>query len=153
MNQIASPSKKQKAKAYLPDLEQLLSQCEVNYWLSQQIWPGLFELNKSGCFSKNLDKVFEASSKVVSLKGRVTDLARYTTTMNLTIDGASKVINKPISLIVRFYHDAKMMEVMEGTGPGTLKAVYFENKYKKQVDEKRQVNQFVGECFRACLKK
>jgi len=159
MNQIASTRNRTKAKAYLPDLEQLLSQCEMNYWLCERVWPEIFEAERAAKKSITGDlpvtkegNEFSFSNDVISLHGEIKDRAKYTTTMNLSIDVYNGVISKPMSLIIRIYHDAKMMEVMEGSGPGTLKAIYTDDRQKRQADEKRQSNQFVGECLRACLK-
>jgi uncharacterized protein len=70
--------------------------------------------------------------------------------MRLSIKSPKIKLNHSIELIIRLYHDAKMLEVMEGSGPSALKAIYTNgDKEKKMVDEKRQVNRFVGECLRS----
>ncbi len=187
MSQISGLKRPKGKTEYLPNLDQLLSQCELNYWLAQRVWPNLFETRNAllNLQQKNglseafeLKEAFLAKNDAVCLIGKVTHFEKYTTTMDLTIqrptdlrinNGSSgsataKVgtevaakksenLTKPIVLIVRLYHDAKMMEVMEGTGPGSLKAIYQNDNSLKQSDEKRQANRFIGECLRASLAK
>ncbi|WP_196139602.1 DUF1249 domain-containing protein [Aliikangiella sp. G2MR2-5] len=152
MTSTATLKSKVRSRPYQPDLDELLSQCELNYWLFRRLWP---ECVEQDILSQGTQKSpnWECDAPAVRLTADVTDAARYTTTINLEIESPGKAAIKEIKLIVRLYHDVKMLEVMEGSGPGALKAIYEHNNIeKKPVDEKRQINQFLGECFRACLK-
>ena len=179
MSEISGLRRPKGNSEYLPNLDQLLSQCELNYLLAQRAWPKLFEMRSEFLDSKESKKSFAevgaeaqlfAENNAVCLIGEITNIEKYTTTLDLTIKRPSKVdkkssaadsvnetksegLTKPTVLIVRLYHDAKMMEVMEGTGPGSLKAIYKDDNSTKQSDEKRQANRFVGECLRASLAK
>jgi uncharacterized protein YqiB (DUF1249 family) len=140
---------------YKPDLDELLSQCELNYLLLIRLCPNLnHSVTKSRSLTDNevTDDIarFANASNSINLTLDLVETAKYTTTMKLFIKSPKIKINQSIELLVRLYHDAKMLEVMEGSGPSTLKAIYHKaNKAQKMVDEKRQVNRFVGECLRA----
>ncbi|MET1256610.1 DUF1249 domain-containing protein [Aliikangiella maris] len=162
---------------YKPDLTAMLSQCEINYWLLNQLIPELTLSGKQRALnsavgtacnkprelanqpysgvsaSKVCEKRFIVKTSAIQLVFTITDLAPYTTTTKLTINTPEIGIERELSLIVRLYHDVKMMEVMEGSGPSAMAAIYPANAQRKNVDEKRQVNQFVGECLKACFEK
>ncbi|TQV86987.1 DUF1249 domain-containing protein [Aliikangiella coralliicola] len=152
MNYSLAEKKPNQKAAYKPDLNELLSQCELNYWLLARLMPNLVTLNDQSEKAELLQSQWQVASSAVQLKFQITDLAKYTTTMTLTIDSPRLKITREMQLIIRLYHDVKMMEVMEGSGPGALKAVYEKiNGNTKPVDEKRQINRFLGESLRACL--
>lgn len=142
---------------YKPDLNELQSLCELNYYLLIKLWPCLLNANNeqlTQCWGVNLrlDEL-ATTTDTVNLKLSITDVARYTTTMTLIIQSPQLKFSHRFSLIIRMYHDAKMLEVMEGSGPSTLKAIYHINEINiKPADEKRQINRFLGECLRAVLK-
>ncbi len=163
MKSSLAESRVKQRKGYQPDLSELLSQCELNYWLLNQLLPGLV---KGGYLSlAELGQTeWSLGKELIRLKLRVTDIARYTTTAHLSIkppfnlgERTASAPNKGaklkgFELIIRLYHDAKMLEVMEGSGPAALAAIH--TRYgsdQKPVDEKRQINRFVGECLRACI--
>jgi len=51
-----------------------------------------------------------------------------------------------LTMTVRMYHDAKVAEVMNCSGHGTFEPEYgYPNKHMLQRDEKRQLNQLLGE--------
>jgi len=51
-----------------------------------------------------------------------------------------------LTMTVRMYHDAKVAEVVNCSGQGTFEPEYgYPNKHMLQRDEKRQVNQLLGE--------
>ncbi len=163
-----SVAEKNKKRAYQPDLLELQTHCELNYWLVKQLLPHLIDTvfclktnhttnektNESELSPETYqNRTWSLSSDSVKLMFEVTQAARYTTTLNLMIKTPKIEITHANKLIIRFYHDAQMMEVMEGTGPSAMQAIYPEdNSNKNMVDEKQQVNRFIGECLRACLK-
>lgn len=161
MNWLISEQKQLKKKPYKPDLHELLSQCELNYKLIVQVCPSLNKAGlNAGLNQQEIKKnQLTVESDLVRLEFEIIDIAKYTTTMILMIKSPILIktakINKitnGIELIVRIYHDAKMLEVMEGSGPSTLKAIYHPASNNiKPMDEKRQINRFVGECLRAVL--
>jgi len=138
-------------RRYTPDLDDLLSQCELNYWLISRLVPDLGEL-----FTRQSENPVELQAitlktESVQLNLQITDVARYTTTLNLSIRAPQINLVNSGTLIIRLYHDAQMMEVMEGSGPAALQAIYDESQGgAKNVDEKSQINRFIGECLRAC---
>lgn len=141
------------ARQYVPDLNEMLSQCELNYFLVSQLIPELAALSNSDKTSVNKEQLkWELKTNNIKLCFIVTDVVRYTVTMNLLIQTPKIKLLKDSQLIVRLYHDAKMLEVMEGSGPSALKAIITQSA-NKYVDEKRQINRFIGECLRACHNK
>ena len=88
----------------------------------------------------------------VKLSFEISEIARYTTTLKLTVQTPKIEIARSGQLILRLYHDAQMAEVMEGSGPSALRAIYEQAADGKTVDEKRQANLFIGECLRACFR-
>ena len=142
---------------YKPDLDELISQCEINYCLIVKLFPSL---SKQKC-EKISDIGDEASLKqltcfqsIVALK--IIDVARYTTTLEMIFKAPSDIVRQNLKLIVRLYHDAKLLEVMDGisaTKLSAIRAVQDKKHYpKKLVDEKRQLNAFLGESLKYCLK-
>lgn len=100
----------------------------------------------------NKEFQWESQCDAVQLSFFITDVARYTTTLKLTISSLKVQIYQDMTLIVRLYHDVKMMEVMEGFGPSALKAVHSPFFDMKPEDEKKQINIFIGENLNACIK-
>ncbi len=141
-------------KSYKPDLNELLTVCELNYYLLLKLWPCLNDaikdkLTKSWVGDLKL-KQMTSQTETISLKLSITDVARYTTTMNLMITSPKLKFSNEFNLIIRMYHDLRLLEVMEGSGPATLKAIYHNSEINlKPADEKRQINRFLGECLRA----
>ena len=139
-------------KAYTPDLNELLSQCEINYLLLNQLIPELPTLYKASLEADESASQWILTSPAINLELAVTETARYTTTLDLLIESPKIKVLQSEKLILRLYHDVQMLEVMEGSGPGALRAIYERTQGRhKTVDEKRQVNRFIGECLRTCL--
>lgn len=132
---------------YSPDLNDMLSQCELNYWLMKQLLPVELE---QGSLQSTDNNVWTFEAQSMQMVFTVTDVARYTTTMTLSITTPQIDLLSYADLIIRMYHDARMVEVMEGTGPSAMQAINEQLGGRKAVDEKQQVNRFIGECLRAC---
>ncbi|MGX5202740.1 DUF1249 domain-containing protein [Aliikangiella sp. IMCC44632] len=98
-------------------------------------------------------QMWQLSGEQVKLSFYITDAARYTTTIRLSIESPNLAMVEFNHLIIRLYHDAQMMEVMEGAGPSALPALYPKGHKSKMADEKYQVNRFINECLRACSHK
>ncbi len=142
---------------YRADLDELISQCEINYCLIVKLFPSLFK-QKCEKLSK-LDDGFDLNDpqcirSIMTL--RVIDIARYTTTLEMKFKAPSSIVKQNLKLIVRLYHDAKLLEVMDGlsaTQLSAIRAVQDKADYpQKLVDEKRQLNAFLGESLKYCLK-
>lgn len=151
MRAVSVEKRTNRKKAYQPDLDELLTQCELNYRLVKRLIPEIDGVDSAR--KEETEGVqrwqFKTDSLLIDLK--VTDSARYTTTLTMFVETPNVKMIRYVNLIVRLYHDAKMLEVMEGTGPSALKAIYeHPNQGMKNADEKRQLNRYVGECFRAC---
>ena len=72
---------------------------------------------------------------------------RYTSVVNIIV-ALKTQSTSPLNLTmtVRMYHDAQVAEVVNCSGQGTFEPEYsYPNKYMLQRDEKRQVNQLLGE--------
>lgn len=104
-------------------------------------------------FGTVLDGV-TTSPSVVTIK--VKEKASYTTTLELKFNAPSNIVKKNLKLILRMYHDAKMLEVMDGISVSELsaiRAIQDKSSYPvKFADEKRQLNRFLGESLKYCLK-
>jgi uncharacterized protein YqiB (DUF1249 family) len=141
---------------YKPDLDELISQCEINYCLIVKLFPSLLEqkCEKLSDIRCHIEKQELACSQpILSLK--IIETVRYTTTLQVEFKAPSNIVKRNLVLIVRLYHDAKMLEVMEGisaTQLSAIRAVQDKNHYPvKLVDEKRQLNAFLGESLKYCL--
>lgn len=141
---------------YKPDLDELISQCEINYCFIVKLFPTLLKKNfeKLSNISDEVDlNDLQRFQSIVTL--RIIDVARYTTTLEMKFRGPSNIVRQNLKLIVRLYHDAKLLEVMEGvsaTKLSAIRAVQDKKQYPvKFVDEKRQLNAFLGESLQYCL--
>jgi uncharacterized protein YqiB (DUF1249 family) len=141
---------------YKPDLDELISQCEINYCLIVKLFPSLLEqkCEKLSDIKFHIKKqALACSQSIISLK--IIEAVRYTTTLKVEFKAPSNIVKRNLVLIVRLYHDARMLEVMEGisaTQLSAIRAVQDKNDYPvKLVDEKRQLNAFLGESLKYCL--
>lgn len=137
---------------YKPDLDEFISQCEVNYSLILKLLPFL-RVKKN----VELTVLGEAVGKFVPQSGHSIDFellekAKYTTTLMLKLTAVSQSSHSDLSLLVRLYHDAQLLEVMDKVGPKALQPkIKGEHLAHKQADEKRQLNRFLGESLKYCL--
>ncbi|MCW8877961.1 MAG: DUF1249 domain-containing protein [Kangiellaceae bacterium] len=154
MNQALAPKLHSKTSRYQPDLDEMLSQCELNYLLMQRLSPEFMQqvVQSSDSEEANSHEEWKFEEAHCSIAMKITERAKYTTTLLMWVKSPTNAVSGQIELIVRMYHDAKMLEVMEGTGPGALKAIYeLNDAQQRPADEKRQLNRFIGECLKACL--
>ncbi len=138
--------------SYKPNLEEFISQCEINYYLILQLIPWLnqkrYERQPESC-DEQLEFRPKSGHKIDST---LVEKAKYTTTMMLRLHSPFKSNESETNLMVRLYHDAQLLEVMDKAGPRALKAVNKgEHLLTQQADEKRQLNRFLGESLRYCL--
>jgi hypothetical protein len=157
-------------RKYVPDLSEYMAQCEMNYALMARLLRCVGQVSQvqiqgSHCNSGGADAYFDASSLAkdvfarsfaseVELPIQVTLLeqARYTTTLEMTMNLSDSAWVSPLVLKVRMYHDAKMAEVLE---PGRNHAPRPKHDYPAQVchypDDKFQRNQLLNLCLSRCF--
>ncbi|MBV1907857.1 MAG: DUF1249 domain-containing protein [Kangiellaceae bacterium] len=138
--------------SYKPCLEEFITQCEINYHLILELMPFL-NVKRNEDLSLPSDKALQfrpiAGSKI---DFKLVDKARYTTTLQLRLKSCKNSASIKIDLLVRLYHDAELLEVMDKKGPKALKPVIKGPQLKnEQTDEKRQLNRFLGESLKFCL--
>ena len=142
----------QVSSRYKPCLEEFITQCELNYYLMVRLMPFL---NVSR--NDNLESNITESHRYQPVKGsnidfKMVEKAKYTTTLQLRLNSKDSAAKIGMDLLVRLYHDAKMLEVMDKVGPKALKPVLKgKSLANAQTDEKRQLNRFLGESLKACL--
>ncbi len=142
-------------RKYVPDLTGYMAQCEMNYVLMMR----LFRLseNQSQSISKgqrslaNLG-VIDDEKVALPFLINVDEQAKYTTTLNLTVELVKSEWVSPIKLRVRLYHDAQMAEVLERNRNHAPKSA---NPYPRQIkhypDDKFQRNELLHQCLKRCF--
>jgi len=138
--------------AYKPDLDEFITQCEVNYWLILRLMPFL-DIKKNSTIN---NKYGQRNTKLNfqtklghQIDFELVDKAKFTTTIvvNLKVHNQSKM-----NLMARLYHDLELLEVMDKVGPKALKPINKGRELQgRQSDEKRQLNRFLGESLKHCL--
>jgi uncharacterized protein len=137
---------------YKPCLDEFLSQCEVNYFLLLKLFPFL-DVKKNN-YSEHGDtpKIAFETNVGSQLDFELIEKAPYTTTMMLKLNVPIKAKKNKMSLMLRLYHDVKLVEVMDKIGPKAIKPLIKGNGLSRhQTDEKRQLNRFLGESLNYCL--
>jgi uncharacterized protein YqiB (DUF1249 family) len=142
------------AAYYKPNLDEFLSQCEVNYLLILKLLPFLnVKSNQSEDLESDGLFCFEASGGQ-QIEIKLIEKAKYTTTFFVKLHPLREPAQKAITLMARLYHDAKLLEVMDKVGPKALKPKNTGSQLNvEQTDEKRQLNRFLGESLKFCLTK
>jgi uncharacterized protein len=133
-------------------LNEFIEQCELNYQLIIQLMPFLdLTRNESLTFENDsLSRYQPIEGSQIEFK--MIEKAKYTTTLQLRLNSSKSAAKIAIDLLVRLYHDAKLMEVMDKVGPKALKPVLKgKGIHGVQTDEKRQLNRLLGESLQACL--
>jgi len=140
-------------------LTEFISQCEKNYYLILKILPFL-DISKNTVLDNKLkESMIFCSDSGYQLNFTIIERARYTTTMMLNLKLPTIIDKSGIKLMVRFYHDVKLLEVMDEIGPKALKPIIKnknmkgKNRFHQHTDEKRQLNQFLGESLCYCIQK
>jgi len=139
-------------KRYQPDLDEFISQCEVNYFLIIKLIP-ILDIKQNQSLARQLNRSL-LSNRIgpQSFDFRLVETAKYTTTLLIKMDALVDEIAQDLELMLRLYHDVKLVEVMDMSGPKAIQAVFTGTKLNnRQKDEKRQVNRFLGESLRYCL--
>ena len=113
--------------------------------------PGCEDLQSE--VSRKFSLIQNGSAREVTVTIKILERFRYTTTLEITqTPDDSNMVSAPV-MLVRVYHDASTAEVISYQGHKNFKARYPTpnvNMYHR--DEKRQVNEFLGEWLTLCLK-
>ena len=132
-------------RPYNIDLRAHLAECDDNYRRLTRLMPDL------GRTDRRDFRLFPgAASLLVTFE--VIYRSRYTTVLTLSqrsnLDGFGGTMIK-----VRLYHDARSAEVIEFQGQRRFEAEYeYPNPEMRQPDEKAQVNRFLSEFLKVCLR-
>lgn len=130
-----------RGRRYVPDLCEFMAECELNYWRLDKLLAGG---TRRAC-QISAHQAFELA---------IEEAGRYTSTLCLRQTCGAALQDLVIAeLRVRLYHDARLAEVVSCSGRRRLRGVYeVPNPWMAQPDEKAQMNLFLGECLRECLR-
>lgn len=142
MNVVTMTGEARIGRRYVPDLSGFMAECELNYQRLRKLLAG------------------DSPRRVIRLSERhafimnILEQSRYTTTVELRQTlGESLDWLVVADMTIRLYHDARLAEVIACTGMKRLRGVYeYPNPWMAHPDEKEQLNQFLGECLRECLR-
>ncbi|MRX28538.1 DUF1249 domain-containing protein [Kangiella sp. HZ709] len=141
-------------KKYSPDLRSFMAVSTTNYAKFMKLLPEMASISKIAPLTQ------VHFQKQPSLAISLLQASRYTQTVELKQQGFKQPefqqgeVLKHLhrTFCVRVYHDAKMAEVLSGVHDSMLPPVFKQpNPEMKQVDEKAQLNRFLGEWLSFCL--
>lgn len=129
-------------RRYVPDLEDFIGECELNYRRLMTLLSGGRKRRSIHLSDRHLFQL------------TVTEESRYTTSVDVRQSLGDETVPLTVAdLSVRLYHDARLAEVVACTGMRHVRAVYdYPNPWMAQPDEKVQLNLFLGECLKECLR-
>jgi uncharacterized protein YqiB (DUF1249 family) len=128
--------------SYHVDLAELMRVYETNYAKLCALIPPTLEVGET--------KSFKVETWVYSIE--ILEITKYTTLVNVSQCEQVPIFPLP-RMTVRLYHDAKVAEVSSSERISRIAARYeYPNKQMMQKDEKLQINQFLGEWLRFCLR-
>ena len=124
---------------YRVNLAEQMACCEANYARLIMLMPEI-DLQEEWQYQ------VESGGKAWSIRLRVVDRARYTTTLEITQEDQLRAWSGLSSIQVRMYHDARMAEVVAWQQHRGLKPRYeYPNCKMYHQDEKAQVNRFLSD--------
>lgn len=130
-------------QAYRIDLDEHLSDCEINFRRLLKILPSSLRVGDTVSY------VVAADEFAI----RIEDVAPYTTFLQLAWTSGVSGVPSMQGLNVRMYTDAGMAEVVASAGVPALRPRFsYPNSRMYQRDEKRQLNRYLGECLVRCLR-
>jgi uncharacterized protein YqiB (DUF1249 family) len=130
-----------KRQRYKVDLTALHALCEANYARLVRLFPDYEVMNR---------REFQLADERVVLE--VTERSRYTTMLRLRSFAGGERWLAPLTIDVRAYHDAAMLEVASFQASGGVRGRYsYPNEAMHQQDEKNQQNRFLADWFEHCL--
>ena len=133
-------------KGYVPNLKQMISDCEGNFNRMTRLLPDLDDRDtwRFGVEANN-QQVKQVSIKVV-------ERCKYTVTMVVAQESFMEEWVPKATITVRLYRDAHMAEVLSFQRKGSIRQAYdYPNDRMFQPDEKAQLNGFLGEWLEFCL--
>lgn len=128
-----------RTRKYVPNLAEQQAESARNFLLLMRLMP----LLKDGV------AVFDVPDQG-SLVLTETERSRYTGFVTLAPLDANKWLQAP-QFDIRVYYDAKLAEVASINGFRPISGRHNRAERDRQVDEKRQINQHLGEWLRHCL--
>ena len=148
----------------VPQLQAYRDKSFIEYAILDSVNSSLTRINQSletnepekvleGVASEFFISDFEDSSEKVTVRIKILEAFKYTTTLEITQKPEFKKWMTNPSMLVRVYHDASTAEVVSYQGHRNLKPRYTQpNPKMYHADEKMQVNKFLGEWLTHCLK-
>lgn len=130
---------------YRVNLPLQMAECEANYLRLEKI---LGDLSKD-----SYSLMVERNNRRWLHKFEIIERSRYTVTLLLTQESPYSInwLKMP-KLTVRIYLDARIAEVLACEGHRRLRPRYeYPNVFMYQMDEKLQLNRFLGEWLSVCL--
>ncbi|MDG1988059.1 MAG: DUF1249 domain-containing protein [Halieaceae bacterium] len=132
---------KTKKSPYVVSLSSMHSVCETNYIRLSRLFPDYEKSNKRDFFVGSARVCIE-----------VLERCRYTTIFGIQQTGLAKKWITGLSIEMRAYHDASMLEVSKFQANKSVLPKYrYPNLEMHQEDEKNQQNRFLAEWLKNCL--
>ncbi|UAK71880.1 DUF1249 domain-containing protein [Aeromonas enteropelogenes] len=139
MSLVQSPFKR-----YVPDLMSLQRTCEVNYMALMKLLPPGGEVGTERRYWVGNDLQFQLT---------VCGESRFTSEVLLSQHNPELPEYLQAQIEIRLYHDVRMAEVCATQQISRLQPRYdYPNKKMHQRDEKEQVNLFLAEWLKFCLR-
>ncbi|WP_371186683.1 DUF1249 domain-containing protein [Thalassotalea maritima] len=134
---------------YKPDLTNLLSLAETNYMLLNRLLTPIEQQGQSRLFF--IDD--HLSYRLTVLEDtRYTHVVKFEQLRSDSEHTIGKVFLPRPVMVIRLYHDAKVIEVIESQCVRQIKPRYnYPNKNMHQPDEKHQTLAFLGQWLQLCL--
>lgn len=131
-------------RRYVPDLMSLQRTCETNYMALMKLLPREVQVGATQDYLLGNKLAFRL---------HVIGLSRFTTQVMLSQQERSLADYLQTRIEIRLYHDVRMAEVCATQQISRLQPRYdYPNKQMYQRDEKEQVNLFLAEWLKLCLK-
>lgn len=132
------------AKRHVPDLMSLQRTCEVNYMALMKLLPPAGSIGAERHYRVGNGLQFQLT---------LTEESRFTSQVLLAQHNPELPDYLQARIEIRLYHDVRMAEVCAAQQISMLQPRYdYPNKKMHHRDEKEQVNLFLAEWLRFCLK-
>jgi len=156
-------------KKYRPNLVELMNLSEVNYMLMMRLMGQKVGLKIRGNVQKIVGNQTNENDDIIGSTQHffISDFLYYTITLNeltrytslVTMEQDANIMGGKLSklfkpkMIIRLYHDARMVEIISSQDIHQIKPRYdYPNQAMHQTDEKRQLSQFLKEWLQICHK-
>ncbi|HSC68511.1 MAG TPA: DUF1249 domain-containing protein [Cellvibrio sp.] len=138
---------------YKVDLPLQMAECETNYVRLTKLFANNPQVKPADLKNEFRFMVARGQQQWMHLL-QVTERSPYTTTLELSRTSMGETSNwlAMPKLTLRMYHDARLAEVLAWEGHKRLRPRYeYPNQAMYQIDEKHQLNRFLGEWLKVCL--